>query len=133
MKPSYVELMVEGDCAEVGSILSRVGDKWSVLVIVALADRPMQFNELKRLIDAVSAKVLSSTLKALVRDGFITRHEISLAPSRVSYDLTSLGRDLLTVVRDLALWSVRNRLAIRQSRQNHDARQTPARRLIKAV
>ena len=133
MKPSYVEFMVEGDCAEVGGILSRVGDKWSVLVIVALADRPMQFNELRRLVEAVSAKVLSSTLKALVRDGFITRHEISAVPSRVSYDLTPLGRDLLVVVRDLALWSVRNRFAIREARKNYDACQTPVRRLIKAV
>ncbi|MBP2551814.1 DNA-binding HxlR family transcriptional regulator [Neorhizobium galegae] len=133
MKPSYVELMIEGDCAEVGGILSRVGDKWSVLVVVALADRPLHFNELKRLIDAVSAKVLTSTLKALVRDGFIIRHEISAMPTRVSYELTPLGRDLLTVVRDLALWSVRNRFAIREARKTYDASTPPARRLIKAV
>lgn len=133
MKPSYVELMVEGDCAEVGGILARVGDKWSVLVIVALADKPLHFNELKRLIDAVSAKILSSTLKALVRDGFITRHETSAVPARVSYELTALGRDLLIVVRDLAVWSVRNRFAIREARNEYDACQTPVRRLIKAV
>jgi DNA-binding HxlR family transcriptional regulator len=125
--------MVDGDCAEVGGILSRVGDKWSVLVIVALADRPMHFNELKRLIDAVSAKVLSSTLKALARDGFINRLETSDVPSRVSYDLTPLGRDLVTVVRDLALWSVRNRFAIRDARKNYDSLNPPTRLLIKAV
>lgn len=132
MKPSYVELMIEGDCAEVGGILSRVGDKWTVLVIVAMADRPMHFNDLKRLIEAISAKMLAATLKALARDGFVIRHATNDVPPRVSYDLTPLGRDLLLVVRDLALWSVRNRVAIRAARSGFDAAHPPARPLIKA-
>jgi DNA-binding HxlR family transcriptional regulator len=132
LKPSYVELIVEGDCAEVGGILSRVGDKWTVLVIVALADQPMHFSELRRLIEAISAKVLTSTLKALVRDGFVIRNEITATPTRVSYALSPMGRDLLAVVRKLALWSVENRFAIREARSRHDAAQLPVRRLIKA-
>ncbi|WP_240769045.1 winged helix-turn-helix transcriptional regulator [Paracoccus liaowanqingii] len=132
MKPSYVALMVEGDCAEVGDILSRVGDKWTVLVIVALADKPMHFNELKRLIDAISAKMLAATLKALVRDGMVTRHATDDLPPRVSYDLTPLGRNLLLVVRDLALWAVNNRGGIRAARLSYDTANPLARRLIKA-
>lgn len=132
MKPSYVALMVEGDCAEVGDILSRVGDKWTVLVIVALADKPMHFNELKRLIEAISAKMLAATLKALVRDGFVTRHATQDVPPRVSYDLTPMGRDLLQVVRQLAFWAVNNRGAIRTARESYDIANPPALQLIKA-
>ena len=63
----------EGDCAAVSEILSRLGDKWSVLVVAYLGDGPMRFNELRRGIGNISQKMLTSTLRNLERDGMVSR------------------------------------------------------------
>ena len=62
-----------GDCRSVASILARIGDKWSVFVIMTLMDGPLRFNELKRLINGISQRMLTLTLRGLERDGLVTR------------------------------------------------------------
>ena len=73
----------EGACRETASVLERIGDKWSVLIIVSLKEGSLRFTEIKRLIDTVSQKMLTSTLRGLERDGFITRTVTPTIPPRV--------------------------------------------------
>ena len=82
-------------------ILDRIGDKWSVYVIDALAAGTRRFSELRRDVDGVSQRMLTVTLRALERDGLIVRHVYPVIPPRVEYSLTPLGRSLLAIVEAL--------------------------------
>ncbi len=93
MKPRHMHL--PGDCRAISDVLARVGDKWSVLVVTRLGERPMRFNELRRSIGGISQRMLTLTLRGLERDGLITRTVFPTIPPRVDYALTPLGRDLL--------------------------------------
>src|ERR1700759_5553932 len=93
-----------GDCRAVASVLARVGDKWSVFVIMMLGDGPKRFNELKRRIGGISRRMLALTLRGLERDGLITRTVFPTLPPRVDYELTDLGRGLLNPVAALGQW-----------------------------
>ena len=84
----------DGNCRAVASVLARVGDKWSVLVIMMLIEGPMRFNELKRKIGGISQRMLTLTLRGLERDGLVTRTVFPTIPPRVDYELTDLGRGL---------------------------------------
>lgn len=108
------------DCRLVGDILSRVGDKWSMLVIMTLLERPLHFNELKRAIQGVSQQMLSRTLRALDRDGLVTRTVHSGVPVRVEYALSDLGRSLSGPVKALSAWALASRDAIEASRKVFD-------------
>src|SRR4051812_24772688 len=81
-------------CRMVSSVLARVGDKWSVLVVMSLGQGPKRFNELRRMIDGVSQRMLTLTLRGLERDGLVTRTVFPTIPPRVDYELTDLGRSL---------------------------------------
>lgn len=80
------------DCRAISSVLARVGDKWSVLIIVLLGDGPKRFNEIKRMVGGISQRMLTLTLRGLDRDGLVTRTVFPTVPPRVDYELTSLGR-----------------------------------------
>jgi DNA-binding HxlR family transcriptional regulator len=108
------------DCRAVSEILSRVGDKWTVLVVQYLGSGPMRFSELKRTIGGISQKMLTATLRGLERDGFVTRTVFPTIPPRVDYELTELGRELLTPVRALGEWARKNTLRIREAREKFD-------------
>lgn len=108
------------DCRAVSEILSRVGDKWTVLVVEYLGQGPMRFSELKRTIGGVSQKMLTTTLRGLERDGFVTRTVFPTIPPRVDYELTDLGQDLLTPVRALGEWARRNTIRVNEARQRFD-------------
>src|SRR5215475_10091782 len=82
------------DCKAVSGILSRVGDKWSVLIIMRLGEGPRRFNEIKRMIGGISQRMLTLTLRNLERDGLVTRTIYPTIPPRVEYGLTELGRTL---------------------------------------
>src|SRR5712691_9721300 len=112
---------LESDCRGVASVLARVGDKWSVLVIMLLGDGPRRFNELKRMIGGISQRMLTLTLRGLERDGLVTRTVFPTIPPRVDYELTKLGRSLLKPVNGLGLWARRNRAAIADARRRFDA------------
>ena len=105
-------------------MLARVGDKWSLLVIRNLGDGPVRFNELRRRIGDISQKVLSSTLKALERDGLVAREVVPTVPPKVSYELTDLGRELLVPVRGLVAWTFENTDRIVAARDAFDAQYT---------
>jgi DNA-binding HxlR family transcriptional regulator len=104
----------------VREILNRVGDKWSVLVIVLLADGPKRFSELRRAIEGISQRMLTLTLRGLERDGLVTRTLYPTIPPRVDYELTRLGRTLLGPVQTLAAWAVKHRVEIQEARARQD-------------
>lgn len=95
---------VVGTCP-VRDVLDRIGDKWSVLVVGLLGDGPMRFMELKRSIGIVSQRMLTRTLRALERDGLISRTVHPVVPPRVDYELTDLGRGLQGVLTQLSAWA----------------------------
>ncbi|MGB9645115.1 MAG: helix-turn-helix domain-containing protein [Stellaceae bacterium] len=93
------------DCRAVSSVLARVGDKWSVLIIVLLGDAPKRFNEIKRMVGGISQRMLTLTLRGLERDGLVTRTQFPTIPPRVDYELTQLGRSLWEAVKPLGEWA----------------------------
>lgn len=118
--------MDAGNCPAVREVLSRVGDKWSVLVIARLGDEPKRFSELKRKVEGISQRMLTRTLRGLERDGMLTRTVHPTLPPSVEYALTPLGRTLLEPIQGLAKWAETNRLAIQEARARFDATQEPA-------
>src|SRR3546814_19576654 len=84
----------KANCKALGQILERVGDKWTILIVGALATQGvMRFNALQREIPGVSHKVLTTTLRALERDGLVSRTAFATIPPRVDYELTEqIGR-----------------------------------------
>jgi DNA-binding HxlR family transcriptional regulator len=113
-------------CRRISEILSRVGDKWTVLVIVQLREGPLRFSDIKRRLGSISQKMLTSTLRALERDGFLTRTVYPTVPPRVDYALTPLGRELLQPVTAMADWATRNADAIDRARARFDGARAEA-------
>jgi DNA-binding HxlR family transcriptional regulator len=109
------------DCRAVSEVLSRIGDKWTVLVVGVLGDGPRRFNEIRRSLGSISQRMLTLTLRGLERDGLVTRTVFPTIPPRVDYELTRLGRSLLDPVNGLGLWARRNRAAIEAARRRFDA------------
>ena len=109
------------DCRAVSEVLARVGDKWTVLVVGTLGDGPKRFNELRRALGSISQRMLTLTLRALERDGLVTRTVFATIPPRVDYELTRLGHSLLDPVSGLSLWARKNRSAIEAARRQFDA------------
>jgi DNA-binding HxlR family transcriptional regulator len=114
-------LQVAEDCRAVSEVLARVGDKWTVLVVSTLGDGPKRFNELRRALGSISQRMLTLTLRALERDGLVTRTVFATIPPRVDYELTRLGRSLLEPVSRLGTWARLNRNAIETARRRYDA------------
>src|SRR5579884_283912 len=111
------------DCRAVSEVLSRVGDKWTVLVVSTLGDGPKRFNQLRKALGSISQRMLTLTLRALERDGLVTRTVYPTVPPRVEYALTKLGRSLLEPVSELSLWARKHRAAIAEARARFDAAQ----------
>ncbi|WP_157425965.1 winged helix-turn-helix transcriptional regulator [Agromyces salentinus] len=107
------------DC-EVRQILDRIADKWSLLVIALLDDRTLRFTELRRLIDGVSQRMLTVTLRQLERDGMVRRTVYPVVPPRVDYELTALGRSLHATVQALVVWTERHQEDIIVARDRFD-------------
>jgi DNA-binding HxlR family transcriptional regulator len=101
-------------------ILDRIGDKWSVYVIDALAADTKRFSELRREVEGVSQRMLTVTLRALERDGLVVRHVYPVIPPRVEYSLTPLGRSLLAIVEALVAWSADHINDVGQARHRYD-------------
>ena len=89
------------DCRRVTPVLNRVGDKWSMQVVMELASGQKRFSELKRALDGVSQRMLTLTLRGLERDGLVSRHVTPSIPPRVDYELTELGISLREPVKAL--------------------------------
>jgi DNA-binding HxlR family transcriptional regulator len=113
-------LSVPEDCRAVSEVLSRVGDKWTILVVSTLGDGPKRFNELRRSLGSISQRMLTLTLRGLERDGLVTRTVLPTIPPRVDYQLTKLGHSLLLPVSRLGMWARKNRTAIQEARRRFD-------------
>ena len=107
-------------CQTISSLLSRIGDKWSVLVVSTLGAGPRRFNELRREIPSVSQRMLTLTLRNLERDGLVKRTVTPSIPPRVDYELTALGRSLEGPIGRLQQWALDNVGAIHAAQATYD-------------
>ena len=105
----------------VSGLLARVGDKWSLLVLVLLAERPHGFNELDRAVHELSRRILTRTLRALERDGLVSREVRPGKAAGVTYSATALGRSLLDLVVPLGQWVLRHEDEIEAARSAYDS------------
>src|SRR5712692_11794111 len=110
------------DCRALSSILARVGDKWTVLIVVLLGVGPRRFNEIKRMVGGISQRMLTFTLRGLERDGLVTRTVFPTTPPRVDYELTKLGGTLWQAVEPLSLWARAHVGEILKSRKKFDSK-----------
>lgn len=111
-------------CMTVSDVLSRIGDKWTVLVIVTLSRGSLRFSEIEREIGNISKKMLTSTLRALERDGMVERSVTPSRPPRVDYTLTDLGRELGEPLMALGQWAGANAGRIEAARLRFDLAET---------
>jgi DNA-binding HxlR family transcriptional regulator len=110
------------DCRKVSQVLARVGDKWSVLVVMLLRDGPRRFNDIKRTVGGISQQMLTRTLRGLERDGMVTRTMFPTIPPQVEYALTDLGHSLSKPVLALGLWAQEHLTEIDAARSQFDRR-----------
>jgi DNA-binding HxlR family transcriptional regulator len=107
-------------CRTISTLLSRIGDKWTVLVVQTLGGGSKRFNELRREIPSVSQRMLTLTLRNLERDGLVNRTVTPTIPPRVDYELTELGRSLQKPICGLANWAMENVGAIHEAQARFD-------------
>jgi DNA-binding HxlR family transcriptional regulator len=113
-----------GSCP-ISDLLARIGDKWSLLVLVALSEADqsrLRFSELMRAVGGISQRMLTTTLRHLERDGILTRQVFAEVPPRVEYTLTSRGQGLLVPVKALIGWILNEWPEIARSRREYDQR-----------
>ena len=101
-------------------VLTRISDKWVTLILVALADGPLRYSDLGKIIAGVSQKMLTQTLRRLERDGLLTRTITPAVPVRVDYELTALGETILPVVVAIKQWSEAHISEIHAARDTYD-------------
>lgn len=118
-----IKEMVVQDCP-IRNVLARICDKWSLLVIYTLKnhmDGPLRFNALRKLIPDISQKMLTSTLKTLEADGYVTRKVYAEVPPRVEYSLTPRSETLIPIIDNLIVWAIDNMAVIMNDRKRKDA------------
>ncbi len=118
MKPRHLHRTEDGRA--ISDILQRIGDKWSVLILLKLARRPLRFGELRREVSDISQRMLTQTLRDLQRDGVISRTVFATKPPTVEYALTTLGESFLEPMRSLMVWAESHREAINAARLRFD-------------
>lgn len=109
------------DCRRIGDILARIGDKWTILLLMALGDRRMRFKELHRAIDGISQRMLTVTLRNLEHDGVLIRTVYPTIPPRVEYELSERGRSLKKALAPIGRWALENQTDIEESRSRFEA------------
>ena len=130
MSPEHIDVTVAEEplsphgirCRSIAPILQRIGDKWSILIVMMLARGPQRFNELKRLVEGISQRMLTLNLRGLEREGLISRKIFPTIPPKVEYALTDLGQSLCIHVISLGQWAEENYDAIQAAREAFDAR-----------
>lgn len=111
---------LDSDCRKVRMVLDRIGEKWSILAIRMLSERPYRFNELRRALEGITQRMLTLTLRSLERDGLVTRTVTPTIPPRVDYDLTALGRSLRQPIEELTVWALDHHDGIMKARKSFD-------------
>ena len=118
MEEGKFKVYSDVDNCPVRNVLDRIGDKWSMLVLLLLNDAEvLRFNELHKIIQSISQKMLSSTLKSLEADGLIAREVYPVIPPKVEYRLTERGKTLIPKLQGLVDWAAANSNDIRASRE----------------
>jgi len=102
-------------------VIERIGDKWSVLVVVSLQDGPVRFSGLLRAVDGISRRMLTRTLRLLERDGLVERQVFPTTPPSVEYSLTDLGRGLAGTLEAVSTWAIAHRDDVEAARRRFDA------------
>lgn len=118
MTTSLTEKVIN-DCP-IRNILARICDKWSILIIYTLdvhKDEPLRFNVLRKLIPDISQKMLTSTLRTLETDGYISRKVYAEVPPRVEYSLTPRSQSLIPIMDSLMQWAAENMAMILKDRE----------------
>lgn len=118
-----IKEMIVQDCP-IRNVLARICDKWSLLVIYTLKnhmDGPLRFNALRKLIPDISQKMLTSTLKTLEADGYVTRKVYAEVPPRVEYSLTPRSETLIPIIDNLIVWAIDNMAVIMNDRKRKEA------------
>lgn len=113
-------------CQQMRLLLDRVGEKWSLLAVIALREQPRRFNQLRRELSGVSPRMLARTLRGLERDGLVSRSVYPTVPPQVDYALTELGKSLLQPVDALLQWAWTHQPQMDQARAEFDDRQRDA-------
>ena len=109
------------DCKRINQVLSRMGDRWSVLAVISLSQYgTLRFNELKRNL-GISQRMLSLTLRGLERDGLVNRTYHPTIPPKMEYNLTPMGQSFREPVRELGAWALDNLATIDAAREKYDA------------
>lgn len=108
------------ECHRITGVLSLVGDKWTVMIVMVLREQPKRFNELKRAVGGISQQMLTRTLKALERDGMVIRTVHHTLPPQVEYALTDLGHSLSKPIYQLGEWARTHLNEIEGNRWRYD-------------
>lgn len=111
-----------GTCQRISEMLSRIGDKWTLLVVRALGRGPRRFSALRRELGSISQKMLTRTLRNLERDGLVRRTVTPSTPPQVEYALTAMGEDLFGPIAALADWTITHADRIDAARAAYDGR-----------
>lgn len=112
----------DGRCP-VRDVLDHLGDKWTTLILIALAHRSLRFSEVRRAVPDISKRMLTQTLRNLERDGMIDRRVHPTKPPSVEYSLTALGESLLVPLANLVSWAERSHASITEARERYAATQ----------
>ncbi|MCE9665653.1 helix-turn-helix transcriptional regulator [Halomonas sp. M5N1S17] len=117
--PQQPEIIEFDHPCPIRDVLDRIGDQWSVLILLTLQPGTKRFNELMREIGDISKQMLSRTLKHLEQDGFITRTVYPEVPPRVEYDLTELGHSFLEPMQAMVDWADTHHRTIAEARRRY--------------
>jgi DNA-binding HxlR family transcriptional regulator len=120
---AWQENEFSGPCP-VRDVLDRIGDKWSVLVILRLGRKPERFRQLLRAVDGISQRMLTVTLRGLERDGLVHREVLGTRPPSVQYSLTDLGGSLLVHITALTYWALEHEPEVSAARELFEEGQT---------
>ena len=118
---AWRDLGFDPACCPVRDVLDHIGDKWTVLILIALAATPRRFSELRRAVPDISKRMLTQTLRELERDGMVTRHVFPTKPPSVEYRLSKLGDAALDPLAALVAWAESSHARIRSARERFDA------------
>ncbi|MEL7298739.1 MAG: helix-turn-helix domain-containing protein [Pseudomonadota bacterium] len=121
MLPIGIDDKAQAQNCPIRSVLSNVSGKWRILILLGLEDGPQRFGALKRCIGDITQRVLTENLRAMQRDGYLTRSVAEGPPVAVSYALTPLGRDLCEKMKPLVHWSAVHMVEVRSARDAYDA------------